>query len=276
MCDTLKAKTNKQRKYWNKAARTWIEFVRSGKDYYAEYLTGPALKRVIGRVKEKKVLDLGCGEGRFSRFFARMGAKVTGIDISEELIKAAREEEGRRPLGIEYYVADAADLHMFDSEVFDIVYCHMALGDIADYEGAIAEVSRVLKVGGRFIIVMEHPCFSRRLLNREVIAGWKISLREDGSKEYHYYWVKDYFRRHSYRWEWKHDRLTSSFITIGFHRTLSDYINTLTKHGLVITKLDEPKPLKRGVKLHPPLEKHYRIPHALVIEATKIVLEEKT
>ncbi|RJS89544.1 class I SAM-dependent methyltransferase [Candidatus Bathyarchaeota archaeon] len=258
------------RRQWNKGAKSWVEFVRSGRDYYKEHLNGPALKRMVGNVRGKRVLDVGCGEGYFSRVFARMGAEVTGIDISEALIEAAREEEREHPLGVKYFVADAADLGMLESESFDIAFCHMALSDIADYEGAIAEVSRILKVEGRFVIVMEHPCFSTRFMEGKKVSGWEIRLGRDGSKEYLYYRVEDYLRRHSYTWEWKHDRLPYSFVTTGFHRTLSDYVNTLTKNGLVITRLDEPQPLEEGVRIHPPLRKHYRVPFSLVIEATKI------
>ena len=48
-------------KRWNDAAESWVEFVRSGKNYYSEYLNGPALKRMIGDVEGKTVLDIGCG-----------------------------------------------------------------------------------------------------------------------------------------------------------------------------------------------------------------------
>lgn len=198
MCSNRKTEKTKQKKQWDEAAKTWVEFVRSGKNYYAEYLNGPALKRMVGNVDGKKVLDIGCGEGYFSRFFAKAGAEVVGIDLSEALIEAAKEEEKRHPLRVKYFAADAANLNMLDSETFDIAYCHMALGDMVDYEGAIAEVSRVLKTKGKFIIVMEHPCFSIRFSNGKMISGWETRLREDGSKEYFYYRVEDYFRRHSY------------------------------------------------------------------------------
>ncbi len=267
MSSSLKAEIVKQRKQWDKAAKIWVEFVRSGKNYYAEYLNGPALKRMVGSVKGKQVLDIGCGEGYFSRFFAKAGAEVVGIDLSEALIKAAEEEEERNPLGVKYFAADAANLNMLDSEIFDIAYSHMAMGDIPDYEGTITEVSRVLKTRARFVIVMAHPCFSSSMHGK-----WETRLREDGSKEYLHYCIRNYLRRHSYAWEWKHDRLSSSFVTEGFHRTLSDYINVLIKHGLIVTRLDEPKPLGKGVRIHPPMKKHYRVPQSLVIEATKIIL----
>jgi 2-polyprenyl-3-methyl-5-hydroxy-6-metoxy-1,4-benzoquinol methylase len=259
------------RKQWNEGAESWVEFVRSGKNYYSEYLNGPALKRMIGDIEGKKALDMGCGEGYCSRFFAKAGAEVTGIDLSEALIKAAVEEEERNPLGIKYFAADVANLNMLESESFDVAFCYMALLDIRNYEGAISEASRVLKTGGRFVVLIEHPCFTLfRVLDGKVVSGWETRVREDGSKEYVYYWIADYLRRHSYTVEWKHDRLPSSFVTTGFHRPLSDYVNALTKHGLAITGLDEPQPLEEGVRVHPPMKKHYRVPQSMVIEATKI------
>ena len=259
------------RKQWNQAAESFSAFVRAGKNYYADYMNGPALKRMIGSVKRKKMLDIGCGEGCFSRFFAEAGAKVTGIDISDRLIEKAIEKEKSDPLGVEYVVADAANLSMLKSESFDIVFSHMALMDIADYEGTIAEASRVLKPGGKFAAVIEHPCFEAyRVLNGRAVSGWKKKTRKNQSEEHVYFWVKDYTTKHSYSCEWKHDRLPSSFVTTGFHRTLSDYVNAMTKNRLAITKLDEPQPSEQGVKLNPHMKKHYRIPQSIAIEAKKI------
>jgi SAM-dependent methyltransferase len=162
---------------------------------------------------------------------------------------------------------------MLESESFDIAFCYMALLDIRDFEGAISEASRVLKTEGRFVVLIEHPCFTLfRVLDGKPVSGWKTCLLKDGSKEYLYYWTADYLRRHSYTVDWKHDRMPSSFVTMGFHRPLSDYVNALNKHGLVVTGLDEPQPLEEGVRLHPPMKKHYRVPQSIVIEATKTSL----
>jgi SAM-dependent methyltransferase len=261
------------KRQWNEATKSWVRFVREGKDYYREYLNGPALKRMIGEVTRKNVLDIACGEGYFSRFFATVGAKVTGIDSSDSLISEAIEEEKRHPLGVKYIEADAANLSMLESDSFDLAFCHMALMDIQNYEGAISEASRILKMNERFVAVIEHPCFERhRVLDGKTVCDWKKRTGEGGTENWFgvYYWISDYFTRHSYATEWKHSRLQSSFVTTGFHRTLSDYVNAMTKNGLVITKFDEPQPLEQGVRLHSPMEKHYRIPHSLAIEATKM------
>jgi ubiquinone/menaquinone biosynthesis C-methylase UbiE len=259
------------RKQWNEAAGSFARFVRSGKNYYSEFLNGPALKRMVGDAQGKRMLDIGCGEGCFSRFFAEAGAHVTGIDVSDRLINKAIEDEKERPLGIKYIVANAANLGMLASESFDIAFCYMALMDIQDYEGAIREVSRVLRTEGKFVILLEHPCFTpSRTLDGRIVSGWETSASEDESKEHYRYWIEDYFQRRSYLSEWKHERLTSSFVTTGFHRPLSDYVNALTRSGLVITRLEEPQPLSEGIRLHPPMIKHCRIPQSMAIEAKKI------
>mgnify|MGYP001047059857 CR=1 FL=1 len=84
MSDTIKQQ-------WDEAVKSWIVFVRSGKDYHREYLNGPALVRMVGSVERRKVFDIACGEGYFARLFAKSGAEVTAIDISEAMI----EEGGR-------------------------------------------------------------------------------------------------------------------------------------------------------------------------------------
>jgi toxoflavin synthase len=64
--------------------------------------------KLIGDVEGKRVLDVACGEGNFTRMLRKAGAaEVVGIDISERMIELAREQETRQPLGIEYRVEDA-------------------------------------------------------------------------------------------------------------------------------------------------------------------------
>ena len=158
------------RKQWNEAAGSFIGFVRNGKNYYSEYMNLPALVRAVGEVRGKRVLDMGCGEGSSTRIF-EAGAEITGIDFSEVMIKAAVEEEERNPLGIRYIIADAANLIMLESGSFDIAFCYMAIMDIADFERAIAEAARVLKRGGRLVIVMVHPCFDTRFMDGRMVGG---------------------------------------------------------------------------------------------------------
>lgn len=75
---------------------------------------------LAGDLAGKSVLDLACGEGFYTRILKQRGAaRVVGVDLSSEMIRLAREEESRRPLGVEYRVGDARAVN--GDEQFDLV-----------------------------------------------------------------------------------------------------------------------------------------------------------
>src|ERR1051326_3403861 len=90
---------------WNSNAGAWTKLARAGYDIYRDYLNTPAFFEMLPDVAGLEGLDIGCGEGHNTRLLARRGARVTAIDIAEELVAHAREEEAREPLGIDYRVA---------------------------------------------------------------------------------------------------------------------------------------------------------------------------
>src|SRR5947208_10354354 len=73
-------------------------------------LVDPVLTELIGEVAGQEVLSLACGQGQDARLLARLGASVTGVDVSEEMLRRAREHEAAEPHGISYLQADARDL----------------------------------------------------------------------------------------------------------------------------------------------------------------------
>ena len=258
------------RRRWDEAVKVWVEKVRSGDDVYREFMNGPAFRGVVGDVEGLRVLDLACGEGYWARVFAGIGAKVVGVDFSGEMLGAAVDEEGREPLGIEYRLADAADLGMFGDGEFDLVYSFMALMDISDVDSTVWEVSRVLRDGGRFVACFLHPCFSwARTRDGKTVCDWERVVHEDGSKDYLYLKIFDYFQRHQYGIQWKDEEYPDGFTTTQFHRTLSDYVNALGRCGLYVSRMEEPKPIEE-VDLPPKMVKLFRIPHSIIVEAKKI------
>jgi ubiquinone/menaquinone biosynthesis C-methylase UbiE len=90
-------------------------------------LVAPVLSGLIGEVAGQDVLSLVCGQGQDARLLARLGATVTGIDISEEMLRHARRYEAAEPRGIAYVQGDAEDIAAFAGTTFDGVVCHMAL-----------------------------------------------------------------------------------------------------------------------------------------------------
>jgi SAM-dependent methyltransferase len=102
-----------------------------------------------------RVLEIGCGMGTDGAQFADAGADYTGVDLTEAAIDLARKKFEVSGLKGEFRVADAEKLDFAD-ESFDIVYSHGVLHHTPDIESAIAEIHRVLRTGGRAIVMLYH------------------------------------------------------------------------------------------------------------------------
>jgi ubiquinone/menaquinone biosynthesis C-methylase UbiE len=114
----------------------------------------PALRPAHQRLVElatvragDQVLDLCCGTGAIARVAFDRGASVTGIDVSEAMVDAARANSSS---SVRFEVADAAALPFADAG-FDAVLCGFALSHLPDVRTALGEVWRVLRSGGRFV-----------------------------------------------------------------------------------------------------------------------------
>jgi ubiquinone/menaquinone biosynthesis C-methylase UbiE len=94
-----------------------------------------------------EVLDLCCGTGAITRMAFDRGASVTGVDVSEAMIDAARANSSS---SVRFEVADAGALPFPDTG-FDAVLCGFALSHLPDVHTALGEVWRVLRSGGRFV-----------------------------------------------------------------------------------------------------------------------------
>jgi len=256
--DFIVPKGNRVAKEWDDAAESWVDFVREGKDYFRDELNNPGMFRIIGNVKHQLVLDVACGEGYNTRMLARKGARVSGIDLSQRLLEYARLQEEKDGLGIDYFVTDSADLSRFPAERFDLVTCFMAMMDIEHYDKAIGEIARVMKDDGRFVFSITHPCFEYSLKSGKM----EITAR--------------YFEARSERVPWNMKRLLRPFETTSFHRTLTDYSNALNGHGLLIRRLLEPKPTKKGPAKFPSLKQVLLRPHSIIFETVKDTTRDRS
>lgn len=143
---------------YDKIAKQYIKTVKRP-TILREYCLTPSLFYPVGDIKGKTILDLGCGEGYFTRLMKKKGAsKVIGVDISKEMIKLARASEKREPLGIKYFVYDTTQLPKLDE--FDIVMGTFLL-HYSKTETQILKmcknIYKNLKDGGRFIALNHNP-----------------------------------------------------------------------------------------------------------------------
>lgn len=121
-------------------------------------VTSYTMSRWLADVAGRSVLDLACGEGHSTRAIKQMGAgRTVGVDISEEMIRFAREAEARQPLGIEYITCPAADLGRIGE--FDVVSATFLL----NYARTKDELCRMahaayqnLRPGCRFVTINDN------------------------------------------------------------------------------------------------------------------------
>ena len=97
-----------------------------------------------------RLLDAGCGSGQWALALAERGARVTGVDLSTEMIRLARENASARGLDIEWRTGDVTRL-ADPLAVFDAIHARVLLQFVPDVTGALRELRRVLRPGGRLL-----------------------------------------------------------------------------------------------------------------------------
>lgn len=144
---------------WDQVAEWWNSEAGDAGVWHQQHDIDPVIFEILGNVKNKRIIEIGCGNGYLARLLARKGAIVTAIDSSSKLLAFAIAEENKRPFGIKYLVRDAVNLRGIKKKYFDIAVANMSLMDMADAKGAIKEIARVLKRSGHFVFSITHPVF---------------------------------------------------------------------------------------------------------------------
>ena len=133
-----------------------------------------------------RVLEIGCGLGTDGVQFVKAGADYTGVDLTDAAIELARKRFELSGLRGELRVSDAENLDFAD-ESFELVYSHGVLHHTPDIAHAVSEIHRVLKPGGRAIVMLYHRDSYNyrvgiRILRR---AGARLLKSESGLKLVH-------------------------------------------------------------------------------------------
>lgn len=213
------------------------------------------LRGVLPPLKNRRVLDLGCGYGWHCLYAAEQGAdKVVGTDISEKMLAVAQEKCAESPVGgkIELLRAPMEALD-FEDGSFDVVLSSLALHYVADYPALVRKIARWLAPGGAFVCTVEHPIFTAE--GRE---DWVYG--ENG--EISHYPVDRYFM------EGARETVFLGETVRKYHRTLTTYVETLLANGLRLRHLEEPMPPADMLDL-PGMRDELRRPMMLILAAEK-------
>jgi ubiquinone/menaquinone biosynthesis C-methylase UbiE len=118
-------------------------------------------------ISSLRILDVGCATGRFLKRLAEAGAtELFGADLAPRILEVAREKLSRTGASVELRTADAEDSLPWDGDSFDAVTLTGVLHHFFRPRDALAEVRRVLRPGGRLLLI--DPCFFppvRQILN---------------------------------------------------------------------------------------------------------------
>ncbi len=215
---------------WDLGAKAWDEIARDQGTPYQRAYIDPIMMKIIGPVRGKRMLEIGCGNGYFSRKLARCGAKAVGTDVSDAMIRHARKREEENPTGARFFRRDAARLSGFRKSSFDLAVANMCLMDMPDAKGAIRRAAGLLKPGGRLIFSITHP------LTCDFTQQWRI--HKVGKKRYFGRFVYRYLTPFTHRVNfWISGN--PLFMKRDYHRPIGEYVHNLLEAGLDLTHFKE-------------------------------------
>ena len=230
---------------WIDLAPAWIREARQGLNPTRTGLLDMPMLQACGSVEGLRILDCGCGEGRFCRMLAEQDAAyVLGLDLCAPMVEAAHQLESGRD---EYRVADVQDLGFLDAESFDLCVSYLNQCDLPDFVANNREVFRVLKPGGRFIVANLHPM-------RSAVGGWHRT--EEGEKLHVI--LDRYFEESKRRW-----RMMGADFT-NFHRSLSTYVRGFVSAGFALVDMVEPTVTEQQLEEYPQLDDELRVPNFII------------
>ena len=219
-----------------------------GLDGAAEW---PAIRAMLPPLRDRAVVDLGCGFGWFCVWArARGAARVLGLDVSENMLARAQATNADPAIG--YARADLERLDL-PAATFDLAYSSLALHYIENLDGLLAGVRDSLVPGGHLVFSIEHPIYTA-----PTHPGWTTDAR--GCRVWP---VDSYLIEGERRTDW----LAKGVIKR--HRTLGHYLNALIRRGFAISHVEEWGPDAAQVAARPEWADELQRPPFLLVGARR-------
>lgn len=187
------------------------------------YYVRPAIVDLAGDVAGRRILDAGCGAGPVSVALRDRGAVVSGFDRSAKMVELARQRLGD---DVDLRVADITGPLPYPDGAFDDAVAALVLHYLEDWTAPLAELRRVLKPGGRLIVVVNHPILLK-MVHRET----------------------DYFA--TTKWSDEYDFNGQKAVLTYWHRPLHAMTDAFTAAGFRTAVISEPPPAPEAHELFP-------------------------
>ncbi len=217
---------------WEESHRWYDALVGKRGHYYHRELIIPNSLRLLKLGRGDSLLDLCCGQGVVSRYLPP-GVDYLGVDAAPSLIERARSYSSHR-----FLVADIGEPLSLDHPPFSHAIVLLALQNLESFQPLFANLFRLLRSGGRVLIVLNHPCFR---IPRQ--SSWGV----DRSAHLSYRRVDRYMSPMSIPIQTSPSKQAASSTTYSFHQPLSAYVQGLSEANFKIVNLEEWTSNKKSV-----------------------------
>lgn len=218
-------------------------------------IENPIMKEMLPCLKNKTILDLGCGAGDMDKYFIEMGAqRVLATDISVNMINVANTVNGDEK--IEYQVLKMEDLNTIN-EKFDIVYSSLAFHYIEDFNKLLSDINNHLNPNGMLIFSQESPI---NMANSKYTEDDERKYDKDGRR----YFIIDGYCEEGERKVWWNDTVVTKY-----HRTYATLVNSLIKNGYEIVEIKDSYSSKEAIELCPKYIHQKGKPYFTFVKAVK-------
>lgn len=207
---------------WDEFAEQYQRNARLGSDtaHYGSDIPTEADLRLLGDLKGKRVLELGCGAAQCSIAFARAGATAIGVDLSENMLAEGRRLADHAEVRVELRQGDMADLAFLRADSVDLVFSSFAFQYVEDLNRVFRQVNRVLRAGAPLVFSLPHPAYF--VLDEESGAPPRLE--------------RSYFDRSPERYDWGGVAFTA------YHHSFADLYMGLTRTSFRVDLILEPEP----------------------------------
>lgn len=212
------------------------------------YYERPAMLSLLPNVENKLILDAGCGTGMYTKILIEKGAKVTGIDANENMLKNAKKLVSNKAKLIQANLEEP--LPFLEDDYYDGIVSALTITYFSELDNVFKEFSRILKDKGWFLFSTEHPFF-----------------------QYLCHKLDNYYQQRQLEYEWK--GFNKNVVMKSYYHNLQTLTDGLTNNKFMIEKILEPKPISEFKDTIEGINKYNsynRFPLFICILARKIII----